>query len=172
MSKFNIIHFVTFIFHINYCFAILIQFKVIRCECFIHCWIFWEQEKLQENRKTFACTHWPNKADPKTSKSPHRRHPWETRTGNPIIPAVQMHRGRMNWLETHRHAPDRPADHLCRPWQGTWTRRPEFHELSVHAQHYQFVNFVVTQQNIFISHNLWVGWGVGRVVAQYPWNTQ
>jgi len=25
---------------------------------------------------------------------------------------------------------------------------PEFHELSVHAQHYQFVNFVVTQRNI------------------------
>jgi len=30
---------------------------------------------------------------------------------------------------------------------------PEFHELSVHAQHYQFVNFVVTQQNISITHD-------------------
>jgi len=49
---------------------------------------------------------------------------------------------------------------------------PEFHELSVHVQYYQFVNFVVTQQNISITHDLWVGWGVGRVVAQYPWNTQ
>jgi len=49
---------------------------------------------------------------------------------------------------------------------------PEFHELLVHAQHYQFVNFVVNQQNISITHDLRVGWGVGRVVAQYPWNTQ
>ena len=31
---------------------------------------------------------------------------------------------------------------------------PEFHELSVHAQHYQFANFVVTQRNISITHDL------------------
>jgi len=31
---------------------------------------------------------------------------------------------------------------------------PEFHELSVHAQHYQFVNFAVTQRNISITHDL------------------
>ena len=31
---------------------------------------------------------------------------------------------------------------------------PDFDELSVHAQHYQFVNFVVTQRNISISHDL------------------
>ena len=48
---------------------------------------------------------------------------------------------------------------------------PEFHELSVHVQHYQFVNFVVTQRNISITHDLWVGC-VGRVVLQYPWNRQ
>ena len=31
---------------------------------------------------------------------------------------------------------------------------PEFHGLLVHAQHYQFVNFVVTQRNISITHDL------------------
>ena len=31
---------------------------------------------------------------------------------------------------------------------------PELHELSVHAQDYQFVNFVVTQRNISITHDL------------------
>ena len=31
---------------------------------------------------------------------------------------------------------------------------PEFHELLVHTQHYQFVNFEVTQRNISITHDL------------------
>ena len=51
MSEFNIIHFVTFIFQINCCSAIQIHFKVIWCGCFIHCTIFWEQEKLDFGNK-------------------------------------------------------------------------------------------------------------------------
>jgi len=59
--------------------------------------------------KTFARAHWRQYADPPTSRSPHRRHPLDTSTWDPIWIAVQTHRGRMNWLETHRDAPGMAA---------------------------------------------------------------